>query len=141
MTIVVGYLPTPEGEAALEAATDEARQRNAHLIVVSGNESVSGNDGASANDDVRANGENISAEQHADALSAKLNELKVANVVVPHDRTVDPAVEILEQAQAHDAELVVIGVRRRSPVGKLLLGSTAQRILLEADCPVLAVKP
>ena len=49
--------------------------------------------------------------------------------------------EILAVAKEHRAELIVIGLRRRSPVGKLLMGSTAQRVLLDAACPVLAVKP
>lgn len=47
---------------------------------------------------------------------------------------------VLQAAGEHEAELIVIGIRRRSPVGKALLGSAAQDILLAADCPVLGVK-
>ena len=48
---------------------------------------------------------------------------------------------MLERLEADtDVDLLVIGVRRRSPVGKAFLGDVAQRLLLEADVPVLAVK-
>ena len=52
----------------------------------------------------------------------------------------DPADDLIDVAEKENAALIVIGLRRRSPVGKLLLGSNAQEILLKADCPVLAVK-
>jgi nucleotide-binding universal stress UspA family protein len=52
----------------------------------------------------------------------------------------DPAVDLIEVADKENAALIVIGLRRRSPVGKLLMGSNAQEILLRAPCPVLAVK-
>ena len=51
-----------------------------------------------------------------------------------------PADDLLQAATDHDADLLVIGLRRRSAVGKLVLGSNAQDILLRADCAVLAVK-
>ncbi|MFG2053143.1 universal stress protein [Micromonospora sp. NPDC048930] len=55
--------------------------------------------------------------------------------------TGDVAEEVVRVADQVDASVIVIGLRRRSPVGKLFLGSAAQRILLDADRPVLAVKP
>lgn len=49
--------------------------------------------------------------------------------------------DLVEVAEEAGAEFIVIGLRRRTPVGKLILGSNAQPVLLDADCPVLAVKP
>ena len=52
----------------------------------------------------------------------------------------EPAEDLISVANETDADLIVIGLRRRTPVGKLILGSNAQRILLDAPCAVLAVK-
>ena len=54
---------------------------------------------------------------------------------------VDAAEELLKAMDGDDAELLVIGIRHRNPVGKLLLGSVSQKLLLECPKPVLAVKP
>jgi nucleotide-binding universal stress UspA family protein len=51
----------------------------------------------------------------------------------------DPASEVLRIAAEHDARYVVIGVRNRSRVGKAVFGSTAQKILLNSDRPIVAV--
>ena len=55
-------------------------------------------------------------------------------------RGMDVAEDLIAVAEETGAEMIVIGLRRRSPVGKLILGSNAQTILLDAPCPVLAVK-
>jgi nucleotide-binding universal stress UspA family protein len=55
-------------------------------------------------------------------------------------RGLEPAEDLITVAEETGADFIVIGLRRRSPVGKLILGSNAQRVLLEAPCPVLAVK-
>ena len=51
------------------------------------------------------------------------------------------AEEILRVADETDADVLVIGLRHRTPVGKMIMGSVAQQVLLDAPCPVLAVKP
>lgn len=128
MTIVVGYVPTAAGEGTLAVASDEARLREARLVVVS----VARGDSA-----VGAVYPQTSALQHAvAALKASGIECEVRNL----ERSRDVAEAILGVAGEEEASLIVIGINRRTAVGKLLLGSTAQRVLLDADCPVLAVK-
>ena len=73
-------------------------------------------------------------------LRVRLTGEGVAVTVRDLVRGKDPSDDLIEVAEKENAALIVIGLRRRSPVGKLLLGSNAQEILLHADCPVLAVK-
>ena len=126
--IVVGYIPTPEGLAAFHSALVLAKEGGAHLTVVN-----TGRDGNYA-DATFASAEEI------DAI-----DLQLADAGVPHDvrqptSGLAAADAILGVAEELGADLVVIGVRRRSPVGKLVTGSTAQQVLLDASCSVLAVK-
>ena len=80
------------------------------------------------------------AEQDADALHAELAGHGVSPEVVTLFAGDEPADVIVAQAEQQDARLIVIGLRRRSPVGKILLGSTAQAVLFNAPCPVLSVR-
>jgi nucleotide-binding universal stress UspA family protein len=127
MSIIVGYRPTPEGTAALERALVEQTRRNTPLLVLHSTEPV---------DETT----HPSLEQQIDALTARLTQAGVAHDIRSIDADADPAEAILAAEAEAQAELIVIGIRRRSPLGKLILGSTAQRVILEADCPVLAVK-
>ena len=61
-------------------------------------------------------------------------------VVAVDDGSTDATPTLLAKLRQDWPQLRVIGLRRRSPVGKLILGSNAQRVLLDAPCPVLAVK-
>ncbi len=129
-TVVVGYVPKPEGEAALTSAIQEARLRDATLIVVYSHRGGPGFDEASS----------AKADAQVEMIKQKINESGVAFEVRQLVRGFEPSEDLIHVAQEADAELIVIGLRRRTPVGKLILGSNAQRILLDAHCPVLAVK-
>lgn len=129
-TVVVGYVPKPEGEAALSTAISEARLRNAKLVVVNSHRGGSDFDADAS----------TKAERELNTVRKALEESGVEFEVRQLVRGFEPAEDLLSIAEASEAELVVIGLRRRSPVGKLILGSNAQRVLLDAHCPVLAVK-
>ena len=128
-TVVVGYVPTAEGSAAVDAAMEEATRMSARLIVVN----------AAYHGDYSH--PSFASEQDIDALDSQLAAAGLDHEVRRPLDGASAASALLDAATETAADLIVIGVRRRSPVGKLLTGSTAQQVLLEADCPVLAVKP
>ena len=128
MTIVVGYSADPFGRAALEHGIAEAKLRGSSLCVVN----------------------STTGDAYVDARFAQPTEVhdieeQLANCGVEFELTqpvgVDAAEELLKRMERNDAQLLVIGIRDRNPVGKLLLGSVAQQLLLECPKPVLAVKP
>lgn len=129
-TVVVGFVPKPEGEAALDKAIDEAKLRGARLVVVNSHRGGDEFDGAAS---LKADEQmhRVSERAAAEGVECEIRQLV---------RGFEPAEDLISIAESNDAELIVIGLRRRSPVGKLILGSNAQRILLDASCPVLAVK-
>ena len=51
-----------------------------------------------------------------------------------------PGEDLVEFANEHNIDEIIVGVNRRSKVGKLLLGSTAQYVILQSQCPVVTVK-
>lgn len=130
MAIVVGFIPTPEGQAALARAASEARLRRTTLIVVNSDDPAQKKDASAV----------ARLEQELAAAVARLAEDGLDHEVRTFDRGRLPSEELLAVADDVAADLIVIGLRRRSPVGKLLLGSHAQEILLDAEHPVLAVK-
>lgn len=128
MGIVVGYLATPEGRAALDAAVEEARHRHLPVVVVLS---------------VRPDETEERRAETSTALAQVREELD--GLGVEHDVRMldggDVADDLIGTAEEVGAQLVVLGLRRRSPVGKLILGANAQRVLFDAPCPVLTVKP
>jgi nucleotide-binding universal stress UspA family protein len=55
-------------------------------------------------------------------------------------RGLGPGEDLVEFAEENKVDEIVVGVKRSSKVGKLLMGSTAQYVILKAKCPVVSVK-
>ncbi len=119
MTVLIAYAATPEGAAALE------------------------------------HGLRIAEREGTDAIAFDLDGASGA-----HDRSIEPSAQtpapirwfarakdsrsapddLVDLADRLAVDVIVVGVRRRSPIGKFVLGSNAQHILIDAHVPVLAVK-
>lgn len=126
--VVVGYVPSAEGRAALETGIAEARLRGVRLVVVNTSR------GDALVDDRYLAGDAL------EGLRAELAALDVEAELRQPQSWDDVAEDLDTVADEVDAELIVIGLRRRSAVGKLIMGSAASRILLTAHRAVLAVK-
>jgi nucleotide-binding universal stress UspA family protein len=128
MAVVIGFIPDQYGEAALAHGLDEAQRRQTGVVVVNSTK-----------------GDALVDKRYLGAEGKVTLEERLAESGVEHElrQTMgrDIADEILAIASEVDADAIVIGIRHRSPVGKLIMGSVAQRIIIDAACPVIAVKP
>ncbi len=114
MTIIVAGSDTPAGHAALAYAVEEARRRQVDLVVFP-----------------------------VDGSTVDISTLGYEPVRVeePAERSQDAVGDLIDAVERMTPQAVVVGVRQRSPVGKFFLGSAAQQIILEANAPVITVKP
>lgn len=123
MTVLVAYQPTLEGKEALTTGIAEALLRKTDLLIV-----------------------NVGRGHHdlePEEVRQLQTQLREAGLTLTLESSVlsDPGDAVIQIAQDRDVDMIVVGLRHRSMVGKLILGSTVQRILLDATCPVLAVRP
>lgn len=128
MTIVVAYVPRPESQAALDKGIDIAKRRNESLLVVNASPDSDAADPAFA--DV-PDFERVQSLLESTGLDVDFRQFV---------RGKSAAEKIEELVETMQVSLLIIGLRKRSPIGKLILGSVAQELLLTVSCPILAVK-
>src|SRR3954452_6966265 len=102
-------MPKPEGRAALRRAADEAQLRHSRLVVVNSHRGGREFDGEDA----------VESQKQLEQVRKELREAGVDHEVRQLVRGMDPADDLVKRGAGVDAEIIVIGLRRRSPVGKL----------------------
>ena len=116
MTIIAVVTDSREGRQALVEAVAEAKQLGTDLVAVNlGSRSL-------------------------DVMDLDTDGVTVSVVDRTGKDKEESADAVLEEVVARKATRIVIGVKRRTPVGKAILGSLSQRLLLNSPVPVLAVK-
>ena len=130
MKFLVAYAGTKESEAALELAKTHAKIFGAKVLVVSSSEGGK-------------------AEKPEDIAKIKLGldraQKEVADAGIDCEveqlaRGLTPGEDIVMYANENEIDQIYVGIRKKSRTSKLILGSTAQFIILKAKCPVTSVK-
>ncbi len=129
MTILVAYVARPEGQAALDKGMEIAKRRNERLVV------VNASPGGTKEDPSMIDNEEVERVENL-LRDARLNNAEFKQFV----RGKSAVEEIEGLVDSLQVSVLIIGIRKRSAVGKLILGSVAQELLLSVSCPVLAVK-
>ena len=122
MTVLVAYAPASEGREALSEGIKDAHLRKSDLLIVN-----------------IGRGHHDLEPEEVRGLETRLAEAGLG-LTIESSVLSDPGDAVIQIAQDRNVDMIVIGLRHRSMVGKLILGSTVQRILLDATCPVLAVR-
>ena len=128
MTILVAYVPRPEGRAALDKGIEIAKRRQEPMLI------VNASPGGQQEDVSLAPGfevEQIEAQLAAQGIQGEFKQFVRGKNAVE---------EINDLVETRDISVLIISLRKRTAVGKLLLGSMAQEILMTIPCPILAVK-
>jgi nucleotide-binding universal stress UspA family protein len=130
MKILVAYRDTKESQLALELAKTHSRYFDAEILLVSSSEGGKGED-----------------PEEISKMTMRLEEIKTALVqegipceVTQLARGLSPGEDIVFYADENHVDMIYVGIQKKSRTSKLLLGSTAQYIILKASCPVISVK-
>ncbi|MGP9695432.1 universal stress protein [Brachybacterium sp. AOP25-B2-12] len=126
MKILLAYVPSATSEAALAYTLQEAKDRDASVLVLASQRGAPAK--AAGVTDQRP-------------LSERLEESGVDHELRLVPKRDDPADDILRAIEREDVDLVVLGIRKRTPIGKIILGSTSLRVIMESPVPVVCVKP
>jgi nucleotide-binding universal stress UspA family protein len=133
--VVVGTANTELGKLALDRAVQEAALRDVPILLV-GHVPVPGNETSASEYPERRK----RVESATEGAAREVEQHGPRCIAYVPAAPMKASEALLSAAMEHDADLIVIGIPRRSPVGKTVLRSTSQDVLLGADCPVLGVK-
>lgn len=130
MKILVAYKGTKESQLALELAKTHSRYFDAEILLVSSSEGGKGEDPEEISK-MTIQLEEIKTALNQEGLSCEVTQLA---------RGLSPGEDIVFFADENNVDMIYVGVQKKSRTSKLLLGSTAQYIILKASCPVISVK-
>ena len=130
MKILVAYKGTKESQLALELAKTHSRYFDAEILLVSSSEGGKGEDPEEISK-MTILLEEIKTALNQEGLSCEVSQLA---------RGLSPGEDIVFFADENHVDMIYVGIQKKSRTSKLLLGSTAQYIILKASCPVISVK-